>query len=242
MTPLQIVIGLVAIALVFDFINGFHDAANSIATVVSTRVLSPRAAVVWAAFFNFVAFLVYPTHVSASIAKGVELSSVTYNVIFATLIGAIVWNLLTWWWGLPSSSSHALMGAFAGGALANTPSLSVLDMRVFGKTIAFIAIAPLLALAVDFGAAYPLVRLAALLSYGLAGLSALAFVLRAFGPGTGRLLGTFSFVLTFLVIGAQTAWLCRPYLGSPRDASVPLFAHGRIEGGLLGALTRSGAP
>ncbi len=110
------------------------------------------------------------------------------------------------------------------------------------SSLVLIAIAPLLALAVDFGAAYPLVRLAALLSYGLAGLSALAFVLRAFGPGTGRLLGTFSFVLTFLVIGAQTAWLCRPYLGSPRDASVPLFAHGRIEGGLLGALTRSGAP
>ena len=150
MTPLQIVIGLVAIALVFDFINGFHDAANSIAIVVSTRVLSPRAAVVWAAFFNFVAFLVYPTHVSASIAKGVALSSVTYNVIFATLIGAIVWNLLTWWWGLPSSSSHALMGAFAGGALANTPSLSVLDMRVFGKTIAFIVIAPLLGSLIGF--------------------------------------------------------------------------------------------
>ena len=110
------------------------------------------------------------------------------------------------------------------------------------SSLVLIAIAPLLALAVDFGAAYPLVRLAALFSYGLAGLSALAFVLRAFGPGRGRLLGTFSFVLTFLVIGAQTAWLCRPYLGSPRDASVPLFAHGRIEGGLLGALTRSGAP
>ncbi len=110
------------------------------------------------------------------------------------------------------------------------------------SSLVLIAIAPLLALAVDFGAAYPLVRLAALVSYGLAGLSALAFVLRAFGPGTGRLLGTFSFVLTFLVIGAQTAWLFRPYLGSPRDASVPLFAHGRIEGGLLGALTRSGAP
>ena len=110
------------------------------------------------------------------------------------------------------------------------------------SSLVLIAIAPLLALAVDFGAAYPLVRLAALLSSGLAGLSALAFVLRAFGPGRGRLLGTFSFVLTFLVIGAQTAWLCRPYLGSPRDASVPLFAHGRIEGGLLGALTRSGAP
>ena len=103
-----LLIAIIVVALIFDFINGFHDAANSIATVVSTRVLSPRAAVVWAAFFNFVAFLVYPTHVSASIAKGVALSSVTYNVILATLLGAITWNLLTWWWGLPSSSSHAL--------------------------------------------------------------------------------------------------------------------------------------
>src|SRR5215471_18068751 len=92
---------LIALALLFDFLNGFHDAANSIATVVSTRVLSPRAAVVWAAFFNFVAFLIYPSHVSAAIAKGVALTSVTYGVILATLVGAITWNLLTWWWGLP---------------------------------------------------------------------------------------------------------------------------------------------
>jgi PiT family inorganic phosphate transporter len=139
-----LIIAIIVTALVFDFINGFHDAANSIATVVSTRVLSPRAAVVWAAFFNFVAFLVYPTHVSASIAKGVALSSVTYNVILATLAGAIIWNLLTWWWGLPSSSSHALMGAFAGAALANTPDLSVLDVKVFGRTLAFIVVAPTL--------------------------------------------------------------------------------------------------
>lgn len=145
-----LLIAIIVTALIFDFINGFHDAANSIATVVSTRVLSPRAAVVWAAFFNFVAFLVYPTHVSASIAKGVALSSVTYNVILATLIGAITWNLLTWWWGLPSSSSHALMGAFAGGALAHTPSLSILDMKVFGKTVAFILVAPLLGSLIGF--------------------------------------------------------------------------------------------
>ncbi len=144
-------VAIIAVALVFDFINGFHDAANSIATVVSTRVLSPRAAVVWAAAFNFIAFLVYPTHVSASIAKGVALSAVTYNVILATLLGAIVWNLITWWWGLPSSSSHALMGAFAGAALAHTPSLSVLDAKVFGKTLAFIVIAPTLGMFIAFG-------------------------------------------------------------------------------------------
>jgi PiT family inorganic phosphate transporter len=143
-------VAIIAAALIFDFINGFHDAANSIATVVSTRVLSPRAAVVWAAAFNFIAFLVYPSHVSASIAKGVALSSVTNNVILATLIGAISWNLLTWRWGLPSSSSHALMGAFAGAALAHTPHLSVLDAKVFGKTVAFIVVAPALGAIIGF--------------------------------------------------------------------------------------------
>ena len=141
---------IVVAALIFDYINGFHDAANSIATVVSTRVLSPRAAVVWAAVFNFIAFKVYPSHVSASIAKGVAASSVTYNVIFATLLGAIVWNLLTWWWGLPSSSSHALMGAFAGAALTHTPDIKILDPQVFGKTLLFIVVAPMLGLVIGF--------------------------------------------------------------------------------------------
>jgi inorganic phosphate transporter, PiT family len=140
----------VAAALAFDFINGFHDAANSIATVVSTRVLSPRAAVAWAAFFNFVAFLVFPMHVSAAIAKGVAAEAVTQNVILATLIGAIAWNLLTWWWGLPSSSSHALMGGFAGAALTHTPDLSILDRGVFGKTLLFIVVAPTMGLVLGF--------------------------------------------------------------------------------------------
>jgi PiT family inorganic phosphate transporter len=135
---------IILIALVFDFSNGFHDAANSIATVVSTRVLSPRAAVVWAAVFNFVAFLVYPSNVSSAIAKGVELTAVTNNVILATLVGAIAWNLVTWWSGLPSSSSHALMGAFAGAALAHTPRLSILNAAVFGKVVLFIVLAPML--------------------------------------------------------------------------------------------------
>jgi PiT family inorganic phosphate transporter len=140
----------VGAALVFDFINGFHDAANSIATVVSTRVLSPRAAVAWAAFFNFVAFLVFPMHVSAAIAKGVAPEAVTQNVILATLIGAIAWNLLTWWWGLPSSSSHALMGGFAGAALTHTPDFAILDRGVFGKTLLFIVVAPTMGLVLGF--------------------------------------------------------------------------------------------
>jgi PiT family inorganic phosphate transporter len=146
-TTVLIIIGL---ALVFDYINGFHDAANSIATVVSTRVLSPRVAVAWAAFFNFVAFLVFPTHVSAAISKGISLDSVTHNVLLATLIGAIVWNLATWWWGLPSSSSHALMGAFAGAALTNTPDLAILDAKVFGKTLLFIVVAPTMGMFVGY--------------------------------------------------------------------------------------------
>src|SRR5690349_7350272 len=145
-----IVLVIIGLALIFDYINGFHDAANSIATVVSTRVLSPRVAVMWAAFFNFVAFLIFPTHVSSAISKGVALDAVTHNVILATLVGAVLWNLLTWWWGLPSSSSHALMGGFAGAALSHTPHLSILDFAVFGKTILFIVVAPTLGLFIGY--------------------------------------------------------------------------------------------
>ena len=116
---LAAVIVVVGIAFAFDFVNGFHDAANSIATVVSTRVLSPRIAVAWAAFFNFVAFLVFGTHVAATIAKDVVLPDVlSIGVVFSGLIGAIVWNLITFYLGLPSSSSHALVGGIAGAAVA----------------------------------------------------------------------------------------------------------------------------
>src|ERR671921_1412253 len=106
------VIAIVALALVFDFTNGFHDAANSIATVVSTRVLTPRMAVVWAALFNFVAFLVFQTHVANTVGKTVDPEVVSEAVIFAGLVGAIGWNFLTWGLGLPTSSSHALIGGF----------------------------------------------------------------------------------------------------------------------------------
>src|ERR1700709_1681249 len=108
-------IGVIAVALGFDFVNGFHDAANSIATVVSTRVLSPRMAVAWAAFFNFVAFLVFGTHVPTTIAKGVgDQEVLSVGVVFAGLLGAIGWNLITFFLGLPTSSSHALVGGIAG--------------------------------------------------------------------------------------------------------------------------------
>jgi inorganic phosphate transporter, PiT family len=145
-----LIVCTIVVALAFDYINGFHDAANSIATVVSTRVLSPRAAVVWAAFFNFIAFLVFPSHVSSTIAKGVSPEALTNNVILATLIGAIVWNLITWWWGLPSSSSHALMGGFAGAALSNVPDFAILDRGAFGKTLMFIVVAPTMGMALGW--------------------------------------------------------------------------------------------
>src|SRR5450631_2076646 len=135
---------IVALALVFDFINGFHDAANSIATVVSTRVLSPRVAVVWAAFFNFIAFLIFSTHVAGNIAKGVDPKVVTLS-----LVGAIVWDLLTWWWGLPTSSSHALLGGVAGAAIVKA-GLGSLDSAFFIKTGAFILISPLLGALLGF--------------------------------------------------------------------------------------------
>jgi len=149
---------VVLLALAFDFINGFHDAANSIATVVSTRVLSPRVAVLWAAFFNFVAFLVFSTHVAGNIAKGVDAHVVTLPLVAAALLGAVVWDLLTWWWGLPTSSSHALLGGMAGAAVVargmQTGSVvagfQALDVPFFEKTALFIVISPLLGAVLGF--------------------------------------------------------------------------------------------
>jgi PiT family inorganic phosphate transporter len=141
---------IILVALVFDYINGFHDAANSIATIVSTRVLSPRTAVIWAAAFNFIAFALFEPTVARNIAKGVEPGFITPNVILGGLVGAITWNLLTWWWGLPSSSSHALMGGFAGAAVKSAGRVSVLDAGIFGKTAAFIVVSPLLGALIGF--------------------------------------------------------------------------------------------
>jgi len=139
-------IAIIVIALVFDFLNGFHDAANSIATVVSTRVLSPRLAVVWAAFFNFVAAFVLGTHVAKTIGKGmIDLSVVTQEVILAGLIGAIFWNLWTWYFGIPVSSSHALVGGYAGAAVAKAGFESLI-LAGWVKPLAFIVIAPVMGL------------------------------------------------------------------------------------------------
>jgi inorganic phosphate transporter, PiT family len=147
MSPqLLIVVGLIFVALSFDFINGFHDAANSIATVVSTRVLSPAQAVVWAAFFNFVAAFTFGTAVAKTIGKGmIDISSVTFTVIFAGLMGAIVWDLITWYFGLPTSSSHALIGGYAGAAVARG-GLGVIIPSGWTKTLIYIVVAPLMGL------------------------------------------------------------------------------------------------
>ena len=144
------VLFIIFLALAFDFINGFHDAANSIATVVGTRVLTPRIAVIWAAFFNFIAAFSLETRVANTIGKGiVNPSVVDPTLIFAALIGAIVWNLLTWWWGLPSSSSHAIIGGFAGAAIAKAgfSSLVFKGLAIIGL---FIFISPLLGLFLGF--------------------------------------------------------------------------------------------
>src|SRR5437016_2084799 len=118
-TLFLIVVGLIFVALSFDFINGFHDAASSIATVVSTRVLSPAQAVVWAAFFNFVAAFTFGTAVAKTLGNGmIDISAVTFAVIFGGLVGAIVWDIITWYFGLPTSSSYALIGGYAGAAVA----------------------------------------------------------------------------------------------------------------------------
>jgi PiT family inorganic phosphate transporter len=138
------VLAIVAVALAFDFINGFHDSANSIATVVSTRVLSPHVAVVWAAFFNFVAAFVVGTAVARTIGKGlIEPSVVDPNLVLSALVGAIIWNLITWYFGLPSSSSHALMGGLGGGAIAKA-GFPALQLGGWVKPILFIFISPLL--------------------------------------------------------------------------------------------------
>ena len=144
------VIALIGVALAFDFINGFHDAANSIATVVSTRVLSPGKAVVWAATFNFVAAFAFGTAVAKTIGSGlIDIKIVTFAVIFAALIGAIVWDLITWYYGLPTSSSHALIGGLAGAAVTKA-GLSAIIWSGWTKTLTFIVLAPLIGLVIGF--------------------------------------------------------------------------------------------
>ena len=145
------VIVVVVAALVFDYINGFHDAANSIATVVSTRVLSPGKAVIWAAFFNFAAVFIFGTAVAKTMGSGmIDLKVVTGAVILGGLIGAIVWDLITWYYGLPTSSSHALIGGYAGAAVAKAGPAALITSG-WTKTLIFIVLAPLIGLVLGFG-------------------------------------------------------------------------------------------
>jgi len=144
------IIIIIFIALVFDFTNGMHDAANSISTVVSTRVLTPRQAVLWAAFFNFVAFIIFGTTVAHTIGSGmIDLKAVTTTVILAALLGAISWNMITWYFGLPSSSSHALVGGYAGAAIAKG-GFGVIIASGWYKTLLFIVLAPAIGIVLGF--------------------------------------------------------------------------------------------
>jgi PiT family inorganic phosphate transporter len=158
--------GLIFFALAFDYINGFHDAANSIATVVSTRVLSPGKAVIWAAFFNFAAAFLFGTAVAKTVGAGmVDLKIVTFPVIYAGLIGAIVWDLITWYYGLPTSSSHALFGGYAGAAVAKAGFAAII-LSGWYKTLIFIVISPLVGLLI-----------------GLSVMTAIFWIFRGFRPG-----------------------------------------------------------
>ncbi|OLB69928.1 anion permease [archaeon 13_2_20CM_2_52_21] len=149
--PIGIVILVILVALVFDFLNGFHDAANSVATVVSTRVLSPRIAVLWAAFFNFVAAFVFGVNVASTIGKGtIDPSIVTAWLLLSTLIGAIVWDIITWWFGLPTSSSHALVGGLIGAGVVKG-GWGVIQVSGVSRIILFIALSPLIGLLLAIG-------------------------------------------------------------------------------------------
>jgi len=214
-----LLIVIIILALVFDFINGFHDAANSIATIVSTKVLSPFKAVVWAAFFNLVAFLVFKLHIVDTIAKTVDTNSITLQVILAGLIAAIIWNLLTWYLGIPSSSSHTLVGGFAGAAIAFA-GWEVVHTGKIIKIAAFIFLAPMIGM---------------LLSYFLS--IALLWIFKSFNPiklkrwfKFGQLLSSALFSLGHggndaqKVMGIITATLL-VYFHSIDPSQIPHWAH-----------------
>lgn len=146
---MTLLIIIIALALIFDFINGFHDAANSIATIVSTKVLTPVQAVIWAAFFNFAAFWIFELKIADTISKTVHTDAINLWVVLSGLLAAIFWNLLTWWFGIPSSSSHTLIGGFAGAAIAHA-GFSIVNLQVVEKVAIFIVIAPLVGMIMAF--------------------------------------------------------------------------------------------
>ncbi len=201
-----------ALALAFDFVNGFHDAANSIATVVSTRVLTPRQAVAWAAFFNFVAAFTFGVSVAYTVGKGVvhtELLRGHVEVILAGLVGAVVWNLLTWWWGLPSSSSHALIGGYAGAAFA-FGGASLLIPKGLIKVTAFIVIAPVVGMLLAWAnqlVVYLIVRARPNLKWNnvFRRLQLLSAAVYSFSHGTNDAQKTMGILFALLVAGGQLA-------------------------------------
>jgi PiT family inorganic phosphate transporter len=227
------VLFVIAVALAFDYSNGFHDAANSIATVVSTRVLSPRWAVLWAAFFNFIAFLIFKTHVANTIAKDVVFQDVlTIGVVFSGLVGAIGWNLLTFYLGLPSSSSHALVGGMAGAAVA-VHGTDVLIGEGLRKIALFIVLSPMIGLALGLILTLVILwvthryrRVDRLNTFFRRGqlLSAAAFSL---GHGGNDAQKTMGIILALLIASGEL----------PHDADVPLWvvlaAHTAIGFGTL---------
>ena len=145
------ILAIIAIAFIFDFINGFHDSANSIATIVGTRVLNPLAAVFWAAFFNFAAAFTVGTAVAKTVGKGmINIEMVTPSVILAGLVGAIIWNLITWAYGLPSSSSHALIGGYAGAAVAKAGLAAIIWGKAWIQMLTFIVLSPLIGMSAGF--------------------------------------------------------------------------------------------
>lgn len=141
---------VIVMALIFDFINGFHDAANSIATVVSTQVLSPAAAVLWAAIFNFVAYWIFELKVADTVAKTVRPENITLIVVMAGLLASIFWNLLTWWYGIPSSSSHTLIGGFAGAGIAHAGGFDAVQFDKIMPTVYFIVLAPVIGMIMSY--------------------------------------------------------------------------------------------
>jgi len=210
---------VVAVALAFDFFNGFHDAANSIATVVATRVLTPVLAVLWAAFFNFIAFLVFGTKVAATIAKDVVKPDVlSLSVVFCGLIGAIAWDLITWYLGLPTSSSHALIGGMAGAAVAAAGWSSLLDAG-FRKIAVFIVLSPIIGLILGYTVlvivmwAFHRVRRIDRLNKGFRRTQLLSAAAFSLGHGSNDAQKTMGVILAVL-IGARLV---------PETASVPLW-------------------
>src|SRR5437879_1812790 len=235
--PVGIVILVILVALFFDFLNGFHDAANSVATIVSTRVLSPRIAVLWAAFFNFVAVFAFGVNVASTIGKGtIDPAIVTAWLLLSTLVGAITWDIITWWFGLPTSSSHALVGGLIGAGVVKG-GWGVVQVAGVSKIILFIALSPLIGLLLAIGLVLLTIRLGARFSRSTADhsfrrLQLVSAALYSLGHGTNDaqktmgiiaallfaqgLLGAVFYVPFYVILMAGTAMGLGTYFGGWR--------------------------